>query len=138
MLLDIISAVIHQCRTFSANPFVNYRCFPLYILITDIRLQKCIQLMQISVRLREDLMDCLSSVGVYRSGVACETVDHCASQPCKNGASCVPGADGFSCRCLAAFKGGSCTIDVDECRESTSGAICENGGLCRNVFGGYE
>lgn len=81
-------------------------------------------------------MACLLS-GIYCSGAACESVDHCASQPCKNGASCIPDVDGFSCHCSAAFKGESCTIDVDECKESP-GAICENGGRCRNVFGGYE
>lgn len=74
------------------------------------------------------------------AGEMCELVDHCASQPCKNGASCVSSEDGYSCICADGFRGWTCTVDIDECRESSNQGIsvCQNGGRCRNIFGGYR
>jgi len=57
----------------------------------------------------------------------------CASNPCKNGASCVEGFASHSCVCAAGFKGVSCETDVNEC----SSQPCVNGGSCTDSVNGF-
>ena len=35
-------------------------------------------------------------------------VDHCESNPCRNGATCTNEGDGFKCRCAPGFRGRTC------------------------------
>lgn len=70
-------------------------------------------------------------------GKTCSVLDYCASQPCKNGATCVNTHKGdFMCTCAPGFKGMTCAEDLDEC--SANASLCLNRGVCRNTFGSYR
>lgn len=58
----------------------------------------------------------------------------CASEPCKNGATCVNRDSSFVCHCPTGFRGLTCADDVDECTQSP----CKNGGTCENLIGDYR
>uniref|UniRef100_A0A8C6SIB9 trypsin n=1 Tax=Neogobius melanostomus TaxID=47308 RepID=A0A8C6SIB9_9GOBI len=50
------------------------------------------------------------------------TTDHCATQPCANGASCENTADGgFKCNCQEPFTGKTCQEVKDYCKQVTCG-----------------
>ncbi|KAK2187347.1 hypothetical protein NP493_169g05041 [Ridgeia piscesae] len=44
------------------------------------------------------------SVAIY----ACEAIDECDSNPCKNGATCNNGFDVYTCTCMAGYTGYNC------------------------------
>ncbi|KAK2178507.1 hypothetical protein NP493_541g02029 [Ridgeia piscesae] len=52
-------------------------------------------------------------------------VEQCNEKPCQNGASCVPGARSFVCRCASKFTGPLC-VKLQPCANTT----CQNGGSC--------
>ncbi|XP_076460199.1 uncharacterized protein LOC143293161 [Babylonia areolata] len=55
-------------------------------------------------------------------------VDHCASGPCRNNATCVQQAGGYTCVCLPGFGGSQCEADINDCQpnpcHSTGAAEC--------------
>lgn len=69
---------------------------------------------------------------VSSSGKHCEKQDHCASQPCRNGAECISVGESYHCTCSAGFTGTSCMEDLDECKEKP----CRRG-KCFNTHGSY-
>ncbi|ERL92059.1 hypothetical protein D910_09381, partial [Dendroctonus ponderosae] len=66
------------------------------------------------------------------TGEHCEKQDHCASQPCRNGAECISVGDSYQCKCAAGFTGASCKDDKDECKQKP----CKHG-KCHNTHGSY-
>lgn len=49
-------------------------------------------------------------------GASCETkIDSCLGNLCKNGASCVPQQNFYTCNCMPGYSGQFCEIDIDEC-----------------------
>lgn len=73
------------------------------------------------------------------SGEHCEIIDHCAPQPCKNGATCLStstgSGPGYQCQCAEGFQGPICTEDVDECAASKTPCVY---GKCVNLPGSYR
>nr|XP_046246185.1 delta and Notch-like epidermal growth factor-related receptor [Scatophagus argus] len=53
-------------------------------------------------------------------------VDHCISQPCKNGATCFSSLAGPRCYCPEGYQGATCEQKVDPCASSP----CHNNGTC--------
>uniref|UniRef100_A0A667WU45 Delta/notch-like EGF repeat containing n=1 Tax=Myripristis murdjan TaxID=586833 RepID=A0A667WU45_9TELE len=53
-------------------------------------------------------------------------VDHCLSQPCKNGATCFSSLAGPRCYCPEGYQGAMCEQKVDPCASSP----CHNNGTC--------
>ena len=39
-----------------------------------------------------------------------QDTDDCAQRPCQNGATCMDGADDYSCTCVAGYKGKNCSL----------------------------
>ncbi|KAK6173744.1 hypothetical protein SNE40_017148 [Patella caerulea] len=66
------------------------------------------------------------------SGADCG-VDNCAAEPCKNNGTCVPKADGVSCKCEDGFTGDYCEDIVDACEPNP----CQNCGSCMRIQGGF-
>ena len=72
-------------------------------------------------------------------GEDCQTdVDECASQPCRNGGSCMhilggagPGFISYHCACAPGYVGNDCEYDFDECGSQP----CQNEGICRCFTG---
>lgn len=61
------------------------------------------------------------------SGFDCnQTIDHCESSPCLNGAACVSSNAGFSCICKNGFSGSSCQMNDNQCASNP----CRNGATC--------
>jgi hypothetical protein len=77
--------------------------------------------------------------------------DACSSMPCKNHGTCVPQSlldeplkdeslplstgqyKSYKCECLPFYVGEHCETEEDDClMNSTSGAVCLNGGTCMN------
>lgn len=70
------------------------------------------------------------------SGPTChQTTDHCQPDPCRNGATCVPGKDNssYTCKCAAGFAGAHCHLP-DHCHTNP----CQNGGTCQPLADGYR
>ncbi len=62
----------------------------------------------------QNSFSCLCVAGY--SGTMCRTnINECASNPCRNGATCVDGVDSFSCTCVAGYSGVLCQTDINEC-----------------------
>src|SRR5262249_37324395 len=64
------------------------------------------------------------------TGVNCEVnIDDCVGNPCKNGGTCVDGANSFTCVCPPGFTGALCEINIDECLGDPCGpnASCVDG-----------
>ncbi len=65
------------------------------------------------------------------SGVNCETIDECASDPCVNG-TCITRAGTFECDCgTSGYSGELCDVLIENCALSP----CDNGGVCSDVDG---
>jgi len=60
-------------------------------------------------------------------------VDHCNSNPCLNGGTCVNRVDNYTCDCLAGYIGNECEEEVDECDPNP----CLNGGVCTDGVNSY-
>lgn len=58
-------------------------------------------------------------------GSCCDDILECASNPCKNGGTCIEGINHYMCRCPAGTTGTNCD-DILECNSSP----CKNGGTC--------
>lgn len=59
-------------------------------------------------------------------------VDHCASAPCENGATCTNTETGYSCECPPGFTGANCELEIDSCAAEP----CVNG-FCTDEVDGY-
>lgn len=66
-------------------------------------------------------------------GDHCELQDHCASQPCRNGAECKSLDGTYKCLCARGFSGANCQEDIDECAAKP----CRQG-KCLNTYGTYS
>ena len=84
----------------------------------------------------------LSTLNTYQctcplgwTGATCTEKDHCANQPCRNGAQCISLGNNYKCRCREGFKGPSCNININECFEATN--PCQHG-RCQDMYGGYK
>ncbi|XP_024128868.1 protein jagged-2 isoform X1 [Oryzias melastigma] len=62
-----------------------------------------------------------------------ENINDCASNPCKNGGTCIDGINSFQCVCPGGWEGPLCDADVDEC----SGLPCQNGGQCVDLLNDF-
>lgn len=62
-----------------------------------------------------------------------QPVDHCATAPCENGATCQNGSDGYTCACPAGYEGPRCEVEIDNCADDP----CQNGGTCTSDIGGF-
>ena len=82
---------------------------------------------------------CLCYTG--HTGINCtDRESPCASNPCRNGATCSAqnsgGGGGYTCQCISGFSGVTCETDIDDCVNGDtlcSGAPCEdrvNGYYC--------
>ncbi|XP_013390182.2 sushi, von Willebrand factor type A, EGF and pentraxin domain-containing protein 1-like [Lingula anatina] len=60
-------------------------------------------------------------------------IDECASQPCKNWATCKDGVNSYSCVCLSGYTGQTCATDIDECASQP----CKNGATCYDGVNSY-
>ena len=75
-----------------------------------------------------------TQLDAHESQLQAVTTDHCQGAPCKNQATCINGPDHFYCQCTPGWTGSTCTVDYDECRDtSISGVLCQNGASCTNV-----
>ncbi len=52
--------------------------------------------------------------------------DHCATNPCLNGGSCISSTEGYLCECSISFSGNKCQIRTSYCDSN----LCLNGGSC--------
>eukprot|EP00073_Rattus_norvegicus_P051904 XP_017454288.1 PREDICTED: protein crumbs homolog 1 isoform X2 [Rattus norvegicus] len=88
--------------------------------------------------------NCSDGVAAYHcrcepgyTGGNCEAeVDTCKSHQCANGATCVSGAQGYSCLCLGNFTGRFCRhsrLPSTVCGNEKTNFTCYNGGSC-SVF----
>ena len=66
--------------------------------------------------------------GQWKDG---DVTDHCASNPCMNGGTCVNNASGYTCICNG-FGGTNC--ETDPCSPNP----CMNGGKCSRKSNGYS
>lgn len=69
---------------------------------------------------------------LFIKGKHCEKQDHCASQPCRNGAECNSVGESYKCVCAPGFTGIACKDDKDECKHKP----CVHG-KCHNTHGSY-
>ena len=60
------------------------------------------------------------------SRTSTRTTNHCFSNTCRNGGTCINRADGYTCRCAAGYTGTNCGTNINECASSP----CKNGGTC--------
>ncbi|KAK3103766.1 hypothetical protein FSP39_021728 [Pinctada imbricata] len=68
------------------------------------------------------------------TGKACETnINECASNPCRNGGSCIDGVNRYTCNCLPGYTGNTCATNINECASNP----CRNGGSCIDRVNGY-
>uniref|UniRef100_A0A803W054 Crumbs cell polarity complex component 2 n=1 Tax=Ficedula albicollis TaxID=59894 RepID=A0A803W054_FICAL len=70
-------------------------------------------------------------------GKRCDiNVDDCVRHQCLNGATCVDGVYGYSCKCPPQFSGPrcDCQININECEPNP----CQNGGTCQDSENRYE
>eukprot|EP00795_Rhopilema_esculentum_P000716 gene716-10430_t len=65
----------------------------------------------------------------------CQAINHCASNPCINGASCKNEADGFTCSCKIGFFGNLCQNERDECACNPCFGDAVNGFECMCPLG---
>ena len=66
------------------------------------------------------------------------TTDHCSSNPCQNGGSCIGTYNGYICQCPDNWEGTTCATDVNECsRFQGTDLGCQNGAQCQNLPGTY-
>lgn len=53
---------------------------------------------------------------VSLSGATCKiNIDDCATNPCRNGGTCVDGVNSFTCTCPDGFHDSMCLSQRDEC-----------------------
>uniref|UniRef100_A0A8C3NXE9 Protein crumbs homolog 2 n=1 Tax=Cyanoderma ruficeps TaxID=181631 RepID=A0A8C3NXE9_9PASS len=70
-------------------------------------------------------------------GKRCDiNVDDCVRHQCLNGATCVDGVYGYSCKCPPQYSGPrcDCQININECEPNP----CQNGGTCQDSENRYE
>ena len=64
--------------------------------------------------------------------------DHCASNTCRNGGTCISTFNSFICQCPDHWEGTTCDTDVNECsRFHGTDLGCQNGAQCQNLPGTY-
>lgn len=80
--------------------------------------------------------ECICALG-WR-GPNCQQPDNCATQPCRNGATCHSTSNGYQCHCAPGFTGTTCSDDVNECHEIGHQRACNHKGVCINTFGSYR
>jgi len=78
----------------------------------------------------------------------CEDTINCDASPCFNGATCMDGAESFTCECVTGFGGKTCMertgyeiIDVCKTRPCANDGECEGAGTeftctCKDGFTG--
>ena len=68
------------------------------------------------------------------SGYNCQIDNKCASNACKNGATCRSTPTGYRCQCTDGFAGRLCSDDVDECDRFDLRDVCPKKPVCVNTF----
>mmetsp|Transcript_14973 Transcript_14973/g.32617 ORF Transcript_14973/g.32617 Transcript_14973/m.32617 type:complete len:699 (+) Transcript_14973:166-2262(+) len=65
------------------------------------------------------------------SGKTCQlNTNECASQPCKNGATCIDKVNDFECKCKPGHSGKRCERDCVQCSNNPTKWMKENGKTC--------
>ncbi|XP_052213885.1 fibropellin-1-like isoform X2 [Dreissena polymorpha] len=77
-------------------------------------------------------MTCLQS-GSWSYTPECVDNDECASNPCKNGATCNNLQNKYTCTCASGWRGTNCDQDINECANNP----CQNGATCNNLQNKY-
>ncbi|MBN3280272.1 DNER protein, partial [Polyodon spathula] len=79
------------------------------------------------VRQGDDGKNVICACQAGYTGEQCESViDHCLSQPCRNGGICFNNLPGYSCHCPEGYRGSVCEEKIDPCASSP----CQNNGSC--------
>ena len=63
-----------------------------------------------------------------------EDINECEPRPCKNGATCTDGMNGFTCQCAAGWTGQLCDVTIDECLSQP----CQNSANCTDLLNGFR
>uniref|UniRef100_A0A915KY75 EGF-like domain-containing protein n=1 Tax=Romanomermis culicivorax TaxID=13658 RepID=A0A915KY75_ROMCU len=58
------------------------------------------------------------------TGTRCSVKNHCDKHKCENGAECINGLNGFTCKCRGEFSGKFCSVPCPS-------SVCKNGGTCQ-------
>ncbi|XP_041475008.1 protein eyes shut homolog [Lytechinus variegatus] len=83
------------------------------------------------------------SVDPCPAGVPCINLqdtfecDHCATDVCLNGATCLPSTSsslGYECQCREGFTDLDCSVNIDDCLPTS----CDNGGTCIDQVNGFS
>ena len=72
------------------------------------------------------------------SGYNCQIDNKCASNACKNGATCRSTPTGYRCQCTDGFAGRLCSDDVDECDRFDLSDVCPDQPVCVNTMGSFS
>lgn len=85
----------------------------------------------------DGMYTCACQPGWTNESLCQESVDDCASNPCKNGGVCTDGHQEFTCDCTGTgYSGPTCEVNIDECAGASN--PCLPGGLCEDTDGSYE
>ncbi|XP_065070368.1 sperm receptor for egg jelly-like [Rhopilema esculentum] len=76
---------------------------------------------------------CVETCSVLK-GYNCIEIDECASDPCRNGATCINGINKFTCICLPGYTGNLCQSDLNECVSQP----CQHGGTCVDAINQFS
>ncbi|XP_028408153.1 proprotein convertase subtilisin/kexin type 4-like isoform X2 [Dendronephthya gigantea] len=68
------------------------------------------------------------------AGIAKPDINYCATNTCRNGATCFNKTNSYECSCKTGFTGVNCEKHINYCAKNT----CRNGATCFNKINSYE